>query len=103
MHRRLRELGGTLLALSIDPPATAADIAKRLELSFPVLSDPELKVIDAYGLRHHDVRMGFDHSLPAMFLVDRGGIIRWKRVAGSLQDRPAPHRILEQIAALPTS
>ncbi len=103
MHRRLKELGGTLLALSIDPPATAADIAKRLGLSFPVLSDPELKVIDAYGLRHHDARMGFDHSLPAMFLVDRGGIIRWRRVAESLQDRPAPHRILEKITALPTS
>ena len=96
-------MGGTLLALSVDPPATAADITKRLELSFPVLSDPELKVIDAYGLRHHDERMGFDHSLPALILVDRGGIIRWKRVAASVQDRPAPYRILEQIAALPTS
>ena len=95
-------MGGTLLAVSNDPPATAADIAKRLGLSFPILSDPELEVIDAYGLRHHDIALGFDHSLPAMILVDRAGIIRWRRVAKGLQDRPSPRLILEQIAALPT-
>ena len=50
----IRAAGGEVLAISVDPPDKSAEIAEAYGLSYSVLSDPDLKVIDAYGVRHPD-------------------------------------------------
>ena len=46
-----------LYAISVDPPRVSKDFAEKIAsdgkgaVSFPLLSDPEHKIIDAYGLR----------------------------------------------------
>ena len=46
-----------LYALSVDPPDVSKNFAEKIasdgkgEFKFPIVSDPEHKVIDAYGLR----------------------------------------------------
>ena len=69
------------------------------DLAFPVLSDPQLDVIRAYGLDHakgglHDA----DVAVPAHVLVDSDGRIAWRRVSSKIQDRPDPLDVLMQIA-----
>jgi alkyl hydroperoxide reductase subunit AhpC len=46
-----------LYAISVDAPDVSKEFAKKIaadgkgEISFPILSDPDHKIIDAYGLR----------------------------------------------------
>ena len=41
-----------LFAASVDAPEKNARFAKELELSYPILSDPDKKVAKAYGVLH---------------------------------------------------
>lgn len=68
-----------MIAITVDPPDRNAKVAKKLNLDFPVLSDPEMKVIDAFGVRHARGKPGGgDIARPAAFLVDREGKIVWR-------------------------
>ncbi len=40
-----------ILACSADPPAAMKKFRAKFGLNFPLLSDPEFKVIEAYGAR----------------------------------------------------
>lgn len=95
--------GGTIAALSADAPAEAAALRDELGLAFPVLGDPGLEVVRAYGLVHPRGGPGHrDIGLPAQVLVGRDGRILWRYVAHRIQDRAAPDQTLAAVeAALP--
>lgn len=98
----IRTSGGEVLAISVDSPEENAGVVQRLGLDFPVLSDPELKAIDAYDLRHEDaVVEGTDVARPAVFLIDREGIIRWRDLTENYRVRVRPEQIVEQLRTLP--
>lgn len=73
----IRATGAEVLAVSWDSPEKAAETVQEVGVTFPLLSDPDLKVTEAYGMR-----MG--EGLPAPFtgadmgyaIVDRGGVLR---------------------------
>jgi peroxiredoxin Q/BCP len=45
----LQRAGVVVLGVSADPPASHAKFAAKYELPFPLLSDPERKVMEAWG------------------------------------------------------
>lgn len=67
-HReRYRPVGFEVLAVSVDPRFDqAADVARSLDLSFPVLDDSEGKVAELYEL----------DELPLVMFIDREGTVR---------------------------
>ena len=86
--------GAQLVALSYDDVATQARAVVKLELTYPLLSDPGSRTIDAYGIRNHEARgkgEGVPH--PAIFVVDRAGTIRAKLMEESYRDRPSSEAI----------
>jgi peroxiredoxin len=98
---RIKAAGVQLVALSYDAPATNAAAAKKLGLTFPLLSDAGSKVIDAYGIRNHEARgrsAGIPH--PVLFLVDAQGVIRAKLGRENYRDRPEAAEILAAAKAL---
>lgn len=98
----LDERGVEVVAISSDPPADGARLRERLGLTFPVLSDPGLEAIDAYGVRHasgHPMEGG-DIARPAAFLVDRDGHIVWRELTDDWRVRLRPQRVLEVVDAL---
>lgn len=66
----------------------------RARLPFPLLSDADLTAIDAYGVRHHDEPKGRQIARPAIFLLDRMGVVRYAYVGEHERDRPALGTIL---------
>ena len=80
---------------------TNAELARDAGLAFPILSDPDFHVIDAYGLRHSSGHDGHDIALSASVLLDGAGIVRWTFVTPNLRIRPAPDQVLAAIDALP--
>jgi peroxiredoxin len=85
----------------VDPVATNADLARQAGLDFPILADPDLTTIAAYGLRHPSGHDGHDIALSASILIDPDGIVRWTHVTPNVRVRPPPGDILAAIDALP--
>lgn len=79
-----------IVAISTDALEKSRDLAKDLGLTFPLLSDPDLSVIRAYGVED----VGNDIAWPSEFLVDRGGGIRWRDTAQSVGTRPTSADVL---------
>ena len=71
-HKRIEAAGITLVAISYDPPDPLADFARRSNITFPLLSDPGSRTIDAYGIRDPQ---GDGYPHPQTFLVGPDGII----------------------------
>jgi peroxiredoxin len=84
----------------VDPVATNAALARTARLEFPILSDPELRAIDAYGLRHVAAHDGRDIALSASVLIDADGVVRWTSVTRNVRVRPSPGEVLAAIDRL---
>lgn len=92
-----------MLAVSVDPPDKSREIAEAYGLEFALLSDPELRVIDAFGVRHGEGHPaeGSDIARPATFILDREGQVVWRDVTANWRVRVRPEPLLERLAALP--
>jgi peroxiredoxin len=97
-----------LFAISIDPPHVSKEFVTKLaadghgEISFPLLSDPDHRTIDAYGL--HDPAYdgeklaGVPH--PAVYVIDKSGIVAWAKVESNYKNRPRNEEIRAALNAL---
>jgi peroxiredoxin len=88
----------------VDPPQANATLASQIGLTYPVLADPELTAIDAYGLRHPGAGPdGRDIAHSASVLIDADGIVRWTSVTDNFRRRPTPATLLAAVDALSTA
>ena len=97
-----------LYAISVDSPEVSRDFAKKIasdgkgEVTFPILSDPEHKIIDAYGLRDPAYEgqkfAGIPH--PAVYVIDKSGKVVWARIESNYRERPASDEIRAALDAL---
>ena len=70
-------------------------------LDFTFLVDPEAEVIDRYGLRNpnHPPSFGIAPH-PAAVVIDREGVIRYKRVDVDYKVRPRAAELVEAVRGL---
>jgi peroxiredoxin len=74
----------------------SAKMKSELHLGFPLLSDPDEKVIKRYGLAHEKGGQdGSDISRPADMLLDGDGVIRWAMFTDNFRIRARPEQLLE--------
>lgn len=92
-------MGGEVVAISIDDPQQSKKLAKKQRLDFSLLSDPDAKVIDLFGLRHPDANpMGeADIARPATFILDRKGQVVWKIIPENWRVRIRPETLIDQL------
>ena len=79
-----------MVGISVDAVAKSKDLAQSLGLSFPLLSDPDLAVIRAYGVADESNEIAW----PSEFIVDQGGTIRWRATAQAVGTRPSAADVL---------
>lgn len=89
----MRDLGFGIIAVCIDPPDVLAKTAVRWGVRFPLLSDPELQLAHAYGVAFRP-EGGPGLPVPAVFLVDTDGRIRFQYVNPTYQARLAREVLL---------
>lgn len=88
--------------MSVEPAEKTREALATAGIDFPLLADPDLETIDAYGVRHRGAGMGGkDISRPATFLIDRQGRIVWRDLTDNYRVRVRPARLLEELAAIP--
>lgn len=68
---RFRALDAEIVGVSPDSPQALARFAEKHSLEFPLLSDSEGKLSEAYGVKKG---RGVERST---FLLDRAGVVRW--------------------------
>lgn len=86
-----------LAAVSVDPIEVSQELATRLRLGFPILADEGGVVARLYGVWHADRKI----ALPAIVVIDRDGVIRWRRVSRSVTDRPSEDDVIDVLGRLP--
>ena len=90
-----------MLAICVDSVEENARVVKNLKLEFPILSDPDLVAIDDYGIRHKEASIeGSDVARPAVFILDREGIVRWRDLTENWRVRVRPEQVLEQLKVI---
>ena len=98
--QEIRRLNGIMLAVSADQPADLEKLARRKDIEFPLLADPQLMAIDAYGLRHPNGGPGGDVARPATFILDPEGRIVWRNLTDNWRVRVRPEPVLEQLRSM---
>lgn len=71
-HQALLDAGAVVLGVSADSVASHAAFAAKYHLPFPLLADPDKKVIEAYGVKMPVVGM----AKRVTFLIDKQGVLR---------------------------
>lgn len=100
----IRAKGGDVIALSADDqqhPRAGLPDAATLGLTFPTLSDPQRRVIHAYGLLNpNDVLVPVEGGLayPSTYILDKNGVVRWRYIGTDLADRPDTDLVVSQFS-----
>ena len=108
----------TPVTVSVDTPDAEAKTKATYAIPFPVLSDSDATMIEAFhvvnkvddatlakmkgfgvdlerssGKTHHEI------AIPSLFLVDRTGVVRWAHSDPDFKVRPSTAQILAAIDA----
>ncbi|MCH7708137.1 MAG: redoxin domain-containing protein [Myxococcales bacterium] len=114
VEAELSQLGFTVIALSADRPEGLQGSRKKLDLGYRLYSDASMSAARAFGIafevseetvkqyRDYGVDLeaasGEDHHqlpVPSVFLVEKGGRIRWVYSNPDYEVRPENAKLLE--------
>jgi peroxiredoxin len=97
-----------LYAISVDSPAQSKTLAEKIAsdskgvINFPLLSDPQHKIIDTYGLRDEAYKgqevYGIPH--PAVYVISKDGKVNWAKIESNYRERPTNAQIRAALDAL---
>lgn len=99
----LAKRGYKLAAISYDAPATLAGFAARQTIDYTLLSDAGSTMIDAYKLRdpqYPEGHFAYGVPKPAIFVLDRGGVVRGKLAEDGYKTRPPVEAIVALLDTL---
>ena len=97
-----------LYAVSVDSAEKNRQLAEKIAadgrgaVNFPLLSDPEHKTIDAYGLRDPAYAGGEQEGIPhpAVYVIDKQGRVAWAKIETDYKQRPTLEEIRAALDAL---
>ena len=97
-----------LYAISVDPPDVSRSFAEKIasdgkgKVTFSLLSDPEHKIIDAYGLRDpaYEGQKVYGIPHPAVYVINKEGKVSWAKIESNYRDRPSSQEIRAAIDRL---
>ena len=102
-----------IYAISLDPADKSKELKGKIAsdgkgaVAFPILSDPDHRVIDAYGVRErsYDGKSYGDIQLeglpqPAVYLIGKDGRVAWASVDADYKKRPSNAEIRAALDAL---
>jgi hypothetical protein len=94
---QLKKQGLGIVAISYDSPAVLKSFADRQHITFPMLSDPNSKIIRSYGILNETVPTGeptFGIPYPGTYIVDTQGKVVSKYFEDDYKERVSASDIL---------
>ena len=93
-HDDFAHLGAQVVAISPEPPATGAMLARDLALDYPLLSDARGAVVDQYDARNKFTSATTVLPHAAVVVVDADGFVRFRSVNRNFKKRTTMRTIL---------
>ena len=79
-----------MAAISVDEPKTSAELATKLGVTFPLLSDPQQTAIRAFGVADESTGVAW----PTVFVIDRDGKVAARFFTESYKKRATTSDLL---------
>ena len=89
--------GAKVVAVAPDSPEGVARFVRDRDYPFPLLADTDHGVFDAYDVANRLSSLG---QRPAVFVVDRGGIVRFDSIGTQQWQIPSNDTVLAEAAKL---
>lgn len=96
-YQKFVERDSEVLVVGPDTPRAFKDYWRRQDLPFVGLADPDHVVASRYGQEVKLLKFG---RMPAMMIVDKRGMVRYRHYGASMQDIPPNSQILAVLDAL---
>ncbi len=84
-------------AISTDSVEESFHFNDQWRFPFPLLSDPNLRLIDAFGARHPNGHGISDVAHPSIVIIDPQKTIRYKKIENNPEDLPTTNEIISLI------
>ena len=96
--KTIEDAGVRVVGISYDSVDVLKKFTDKQNITFPLLSDPDSKVITAYALRNKEVagKKDFDGiPYPGTLLVDKDGVIRAKLFVDGYRERHSTEELVK--------
>jgi peroxiredoxin len=93
-YQQFQERQTEIIALAVQDVAQAQNMAQITGVPYPILADPDHRIVDAYGVYN---LLGDGVATPAVFIIDKAGQIVWSYIGQNINDRPSSQTILENL------
>ena len=99
---QISNLGGQVIAISVDSPFANKAFADQNNITFPVLSDYNRDVIRIYGIELNDFAgmTGYTAAKRSVFITDKDYIIRYRWVSDDPGVEPPYNELEEALSKL---
>ena len=95
---KFEQQGIRLAAISYDSQAILIDFAKRHNIEFPLLADPDSKVIRSFDILDTEAKgMNKGMAYPGFFYIDDSGIIREKYFEAKYTNRFTANNVIARL------
>jgi peroxiredoxin len=95
-----RRAGIDVFAISTDPVDRSKMLAGFLKTKIPLLSDSHQWIVGPLGLVQHHRNGEPDNAIPAFFIVDRNGVVRWIFTSPYYRQLPRPDTLFHAAQAV---
>jgi peroxiredoxin len=96
----VRALGADLIAVAVSATFAQQAFAASLRVDFPLLSDWDRMTCRAYGAQYVVWKGHAGLAKRAIFVIDRGGVVRYRWVAEDATVLPDVDEVLEVLRGL---
>lgn len=99
----IEKRGYKIVGLSYDEPSVAKTFIERRGITYTLLSDPKSEVIERWGLRdpqYPETSRAYGVPRPAIFVIDRQGVIRASLAEERYRDRPPVAEVVKALDAI---
>jgi peroxiredoxin len=90
-----RDAGVDVIAISTDQIERSKMLADFLRTKIPLLSDNSESILAQLGLVQHHRNGEPDNAIPAFFIVDRNGVVRWIFTSPYYREMPRPDTLID--------
>jgi len=99
---KFNDLNANIIGISVDPPFSNKAFKDANKLNFTILSDYNRTAVKAFGIAHDDFAglKGYTSAKRSVFILDNGGVIRYKWVSDNPGVEPNYEQISKEIEKL---
>jgi peroxiredoxin len=97
---KLNSANATVYGISVDTSFSLAAFKKEQNLNFPLLSDFNKEVIQAYGVFNPDMIGLKGIAKRSTFVIDKDGVIRHAEVLDDARNEPNYDKVFEALSKL---